>query len=167
MTYLFFLAGFSWVGLALLAWLVVGDELETRQSLRDLARLKSVGDQAARSEMDAMKAAGEGVGEGGASVAEELRRRLRRMAAKKASRPRFDETGEQVERDRKEWAELESYLRVVRLFRETFVASGLEDREFPVRAYSHANRETQQSVRRLMVLLRSEREGGKAGVSPD
>lgn len=167
MTYFFFLAGFSWMGLALLAWLVIGDELETRRSLSDLARLKAVGDRAAQSQIDAMKVAGEGVGEGGASVAEELRRRLRKMAAKKAARPRFDETGEQAERDRKEWDELESYMRVVRLFRETFVASGLEGREFPVRAYSRTNRETQQSVQRLMVLLRSEREAGKAGVSPD
>ena len=172
MSYSIFIIGFATAGFGLFAWLLVGNLVAAQRSAMNLAPLKAAGEAAGKrvdSDLKSMKAAGADLKEG-VSIAEEMRRRIRRAAAmtgERVARVREEETRSEAEGVRAEREDLDTYWRVVRLLHQTFVPEGLEELEFPVRAYARADAATKRSVGLLMIVLRSEREGAKMGLSDE
>ena len=153
MTYTVLLIGFTITGAGLLVLLVVGDVLAEQRSSINLASLKRYSEIGLK-ELDVLNAAGQDLDEAGAQgIAEEMRRRIRILAKAKG-----EFGGEPPDQD------LDSYLGVVRLLREAFIPKGIEEIEFPMRAYIRADAKTRRSVLQLMIVLRSLREGSKAGI---
>jgi hypothetical protein len=168
MSYSIFIIGFATAGFGLLAWLLVRNLVAAQRSAMNLAPLKAAGKRV-DSDLKSMKAAGADLKEG-VSIAEEMRRRIRRAAAmtgERVARVREEETRSEAEGVRAEREDLDTYWRVVRLLHQTFVPEGLEELEFPVRAYARADAATKRSVGLLMIVLRSEREGAKMGLSDE
>jgi hypothetical protein len=146
--YSIFLIGFSIAGAFLLVWLVFEDRIaEWRSSTR----------------LDSLKQAGAKVEESAEQTAEEMirvRERVAKMAGKARGRgvqKSRGGSGEQspepdAEKPRIDKDDEESW----RLFVSATVPDGVEEAEFPVRAYAQ-NAKGRKFVRRLLILLRSAR----------
>jgi hypothetical protein len=148
MNYVGALIAFGVAGIGLLGWLVLSDVVSVQRSTREMRLVKR--------DIRALKDAGKEISEArGEEIAQAMRRAIRRMV--------IDPKGE-AEREAELGVDLPGHEAAVKLLRDTFVPEGLEERRFPVRGYAEADPATKDSMRQVLIVLRSLREAVKAGV---